>query len=199
MVKKVFSIIEKVFIGILVCAILILAIYLVKRAINKNEPTKMFGYYMFSVSSDSMYNENDKDSLTRGDLIFVKPLKDDEYEVGMVVTYLSDSSSMPVTHKIVKREGSIITTRGISVNNTSDDDPFDVSQILGEVKGVWRGYEKFLNWTKSPFGIICIVGFLFLIFEGFNLIQKSPDKSSSTSTDVSTPNENINDGEKVNS
>ena len=44
-----------------------------------------------------------------------------------------------------------------------------------------------------------VVGFLFLIFEGFNLIQKSPDKSSSTSTDVSTQNEDISDGEKVNS
>lgn len=183
MVKKIFSIIEKVFIGFIIIAILILGIFLVKKAVNKDKPTKMFGYYIFSVSSDSMYKENDKDSLSRGDLIFVKALKDDEYEVGMVITYLSDSSSMPVTHKIVKREDNIITTRGISVNNTSDDEPFDVSQILGQVKGVWHGYEKFLNWTKSPLGIISIAGSLFLIFEGFNLIQKTNDKKENISKD----------------
>lgn len=112
-------------------------------------------------------------------MIFVKPLKNEAYEVGMVVTYVQENLEMPITHMIVEREGNTITTRGINEEgNASNDAPFDVSKILGEVKGVWKNYEKFISWTTSPIGIICIVLIGFLVVEGFYLLHNSLDKQS---------------------
>ncbi len=174
MMIKILKIIERTIVVLLILLICILGYYVAARLINKDKPTKMFGYYLFEVSSYSMYNEDSPHSLNKGDLIFVKAKSEKDYEVGDVITYMPKDSEVPVTHMIVKREGNIITTRGINTEgNTSDDTPFDVSQILGEVSGVWRNYEKFVNWTTSPVGIICIALIGFLVVEGFYYIDKT--------------------------
>ncbi len=184
MTKKILNIVEIVFLAILVVIIGILVCYIVMKGINKNKPTKMFGYYVFEVGSWSMYDEESPDSLSKGDLIFVKELDSNKYEVGMVVTYQVDDT-MPTTHKIVARDGDIITTRGINKEgNTTDDPPFDVKNILGQVKGVWHGYGKFIAWTTSPLGIISIVLFLFLIYEGFELLKKALGKKQEPNNDI---------------
>jgi len=174
MTKKILKIIEWIIVALLILFICVLGYYIISRLVNKGKPAKVFGYYVFEVSSWSMYNENSEHSLKKGDLIFVKPLKSEAYEVGMVVTYIQENVEMPITHMIVEREGNTITTRGINEEgNTSNDAPFDVSKILGEVKGVWRNYEKFINWTTSPIGIICIVLIGFLVVEGIYLLHSS--------------------------
>lgn len=179
MVKKFLKIIESIIVVLLIVFICVLGYYIIARLVHKDKPAKVFGYYVFEVSSWSMYNENSEHSLKKGDLIFVKPLKNEDYEVGMVITYVQDDLEIPVTHMIVERDGDTITTRGINEEgNTSNDTPFDVSKILGEVKGVWRNYEKFINWTTSPIGIICIILIGFLIVEGVYLLHKCLDNQS---------------------
>ena len=169
---KAFKVFEKILYGILIILILIFGYYIVQRLINKDKPTKMFGYYLYEVSSWSMYDEDSEDSLSKGDLIFVKKLDNDEYKVGMTVTY-DTGNNIPTTHKIIKIDGTTITTQGINKEgNTSSDDPFDVSKIIGEVQGVWRGYRKTMDFAVSPLGIILILGIGFVFIEGLSLINK---------------------------
>ncbi len=177
MLKRIIKITERIFIGILIVIICFFGYYIVKRIISKDKPTKIFGYYLFEVSSWSMYNETAPDSLAKGDMVFVKKLKDNNYQVGMVITYISEKSSLPITHKIVAIDGNIITTRGINEEgNTTNDEPFDISNVLGEVKGVWHNYEGFIKWLTSPIGIICVILIGFILVESFYLIDKSVEK-----------------------
>lgn len=179
---------------LLIGIICILGYYSIIRLINKDKPTKIFGYYIFEVSSYSMYNEESIYSLNKGDLIFVKSLKDESYEVGMVITYLQDNSNIPVTHMIVKREGNRITTRGINTEgNTSDDIPFDVSQILGEVKGVWRNYNSFISWITSPIGFVCVILIGFLVVEGSYFIHKSLYKKETSKIEKKCERKGVED------
>lgn len=142
---------------------------LISTLFNENRYAKVFGYSFFEVESYSMYPE-----LTKGDLVVVKKRESFEYEVGMVVTYICPTDSIPTTHKIVQIDGNIITTRGINeVTNTSDDTPFDVKCIIGEVVTVWYGYSKTKDFITNPFGVLIILLTGFLLLEGFNLLEDS--------------------------
>lgn len=176
MLKKAFKIFELCLFIILMVLILIFGYYIVQRLVNKDEPAKMFGYYLFQVDSWSMYDEESSDSLSVGDLIFVKPRKDNLYEVGMTVTYKTEYAK-PTTHKIISIDGEMITTQGINKEgNTSSDTPFHVSNIVGDVRGVWKNYQAFMDFILSPLGIIIILGGGFVIIEGLSFIQKKLNK-----------------------
>ena len=172
MAKKILKISEYILFGIMIVLIIIFGYYIVQRLIHKDEPAKMFGYYLYEVSSWSMYDEESEDSLSKGDLIFVKKRVENDYEVGMVVTYETDTNK-PTTHKIIEINGEMITTQGINKEgNTSADKPFHVDNIIGEVKGVWRNYSKFMEFILSPLGVVIILGGGFLVIEGLSLLHK---------------------------
>ena len=175
MARKIFRIIEAIIFFAMICVIVLCCIYIVKRKIDKDNPTKMFGYYTFVVISDSMYNPDYKESISRGDMVFVKTRKSDEYQIGMVVAYQKPGDSKPTTHQIIARNGDIVTTKGININNDPDPE-FDVKYIIGEVTSVWRGYSKIINWIKSPIGIVIIALIGFIIFEGLSMIDKHLNK-----------------------
>lgn len=142
-----------------------------KLVLKKKVPTA-FGYAFVSVEGWSMQNEDlPEDNLYKGDIIIIKKLNDDEYEIGMTVTF-DDGGSLPTTHKIIKREGNLITTQGISTEgNTSEDNPIDVSQIIGAKVGVIRKLGNFIDFVKSPIGIITFILIGFLIIETPSLIE----------------------------
>ena len=178
MLKTIIKIFEKILFGLFIILIIIFGYYIIQRVTNKDKPAKMFGYYLYEVSSWSMYNEESEHSLSKGDLIFVKKLKDDEYQVGMVVTY-DTGNNIPTTHMIIDRSGNTITTQGINKEgNTSSDAPFDVSKIIGEVKGVYRNYRSHMNFITSPLGIILVLGIGFIIIEGTTIINKKLNKNN---------------------
>ncbi len=161
---KIIKIIRYVYLGIVSVVILFLGIFLISSLVNKTSYTKAFGLAFFEVQSYSMYPD-----LNKGDLIIVKDRKVEEYQVGMVVTYIKPNEKIPTTHKIVKIEDNMITTRGIA--NDSDDLPFDVSCIIGEVIGVWRNYDNIRNFITNPLGIIAILLFGLFFIEGFNYLE----------------------------
>lgn len=164
---KTIKIVKNIYLGLLSTVILLLVIFLLCSLFSKRGYTVMFGYSFFEVKSYSMYPELDK-----GDLVIVKKRAADEYEVGMIVTYMRENDDIPTTHKIVKIEGNVITTRGINEEtNISDDEPFDVSNIIGEVTGVWRNYSNVRSFVTSPLGFIVIILLGFLIIEGFALLE----------------------------
>lgn len=176
MLIKLFKIFEKILYVVLVLLIIVFGYYIIQRLTNKDKPANMFGYYLYEVSSWSMYNPDSEDTLSKGDLIFVKKLQADEYKVGMVITY-DTGKGIPTTHKIIEINDNIITTQGINVEgNTSSDVPFDVSQVIGQVKGVWRNYSKHIDFLTSPIGIIIVLGIGFVFIEGFSLINKKLEK-----------------------
>ncbi len=165
---KTIKIIKYVYMGLISLIILILALFLLSSLFSKKGYSEVFGISLFEVQSYSMYPELDK-----GDLVVVKKRAADKYEVGMTVTYIRPGEKIPTTHKIVKIEGNIITTRGVNTEtNNSDDIPFDVSYIIGEVVTVWRNFNQTREFVTSPIGIIVILLWGFLFIEGFKYLEE---------------------------
>ncbi len=166
--KKIYKITKLVLLAIVIIILAVLSIYLIKKATSKKPVTKIFGYSFYYVETGSMMP-----IINVGDLIVVKEFDSEHYQVGMNVTYLLEGAKSTVTHQIVKRDGDIITTRGMNAEtNNTDDEPFDVSCIVGEVVHVWKNYYKFINFVKSPLGIICLALIGFAVVEGIGLLDK---------------------------
>ncbi len=161
---KVVKLFKYIYIGIISIIILVLGIFLLSSLFGKEDYAKVFGYSFFEVKSYSMYPELDK-----GDLVIVKERDTKDYQIDMIVTYKKPNDQIPTTHKIVKIEGNIITTRGTnSETNNSDDPPFEVKYIIGEVVGVWENYDSVRSFITNPLGIISILLSGFLIIEIIN-------------------------------
>ena len=166
MAKKITNIVQ-IFLAVIMFAVILLCvIFIVNTLSHKGEPSRMFGYYLFELTGDSMRPEYKK-----GDLVFVKAPKDGIYAADMVVTYKSKDGSI-ITHKIVRIEGDQIICRGTSDNNTSDDSPITADMIYGQVCGDWAGFVNVKNFITSPWGIIAIILYGLLIFEGIPFIAK---------------------------
>jgi len=196
MARKIFRVFETIIFIVMIIIIILCCIYIVKRKIDKENPTKMLGHYTFVVISDSMYNPEYKESISRGDMVFVKPRKNAEYQVGMIVAYQKPGDSKPTTHQIIARNGDMVITKGINANNDPDPE-FDVNYIIGEVTSVWRGYSKTVNWIKSPIGIVTIALIGFILIEGLNLIDKYLKKVEGKTTNIkSVINELVEIGKK---
>ena len=141
---KIVRLFRNIYIGGLIAIICFLSIFLISSLFSKTSYTKVFGYSFFEVKSYSMYPILDK-----GDLVVVK--EHDNYEVDMIITYLRDTDTIPTTHKIVKIDGNIITTRGINAEtNNADDEPFDVSCVIGEVVYTWKSYGEIRSFITNP-------------------------------------------------
>ena len=152
---KIFNIIKNIFLDIII-VILIGAI--IFGYFNKKNPVPVFNYYFFTVLTGSM-----QDTLYPGDSIIVK--KVNEYKVGDIVTYNADN--VYVTHRIVKIEGNMITTKGDA--NKYDDPEFDKKYILG--KFVYKS--DLLNFlVKYRLFIVLFVLVLFVIENIFNTSKK---------------------------
>lgn len=171
MKPKALKIVEIIFMSILGFIILVLSIFIIQRLVNKDKPANILGFYLYEVDiSGSMYNPDDPDSLSPGDLLFVR--KEKEYVVGDIVTYQLDGDKNPTTHKIINIDGSTITTQGINPNN-SPDVPFDEKFIIGKVQFVWYGFANFKKIILSPYAIVALVVVGIGAAEGFSLIEKA--------------------------
>ncbi len=169
--KKAFKIVEIVFISILIFLIILFGYYIISRLVNKNNYSRMFGYYMFEVTSGSMYNPEEEDSLNVGSLVFVKPNKNGEYKVGQTITFKRPDDKHPITHKIIEVDGDMLTTKGINPSN-SPDSPFNKQYVIGEVKSVWQNYAKTINFIKSPMGISVVLIVGLGLFIGIDVLHK---------------------------
>lgn len=167
--KIVFKITKGVIFTVTLVIVLILSTFILSRLFNKNNYSKVFGYSLFEVTSNSMYPK-----LETGDLVLVKERKNKDYQVGMIITYQPKMGTKPVTHEIISRDGDVIITRGIK--NDYDDDPINVNDIIGEVIDVYEGYGKVEKFIQNPIGLaIIFVGGL-LIFEVINLLERKINK-----------------------
>ena len=100
--------------ALLILIIIILVVYLVFRVTNK--------VMIYKVETGSM-----EDKIHVGDYILL--LKKSNYRVGDVVTY--QNNGYFITHRIIKIEDDIITTKGDA--NNLEDDGININQIEGRV------------------------------------------------------------------
>jgi len=93
-----------------------------------------------------------------GDYILI--LRKDCYHVGEIVTF--EQENYYVTHRIVRKEGSSITTKG-DANNTEDDE-IDESVIVGKVVLVGGMLNYIINYKYSLAGTLLAIYLLSCYF-----------------------------------
>ena len=125
------------------------------KFVKKSKIPSVFGYSMLIIASPSMTG-----SIEAGDAIIIK--KSDSYAVGDVITYFPADESFSVTHRIVRTEGDKFYTKG-DANQSEDPDPVLIEQIAGKVAVKLDKVGYFIEWLKSPVGIIFAATFIVLL------------------------------------
>ena len=174
-IYKIYNVIKYSLYGIAILCMCFFGYYIARRIIDKDKPSKIFGYYIVEVApgSGSMYNPSEeyKDiSLSPGDLLFIKKIANSDYKVGMTITFY-DEKGIITTHQIIKIENETIVTKGINKNN-SEDEPITYQQIIGKVDKVYKNFREKANFFVSPLGIILVVVVLVAINFTLNFLDK---------------------------
>lgn len=125
------------------------------KFVKKSKIPSVFGYSMLIVASPSMTG-----AIEAGDAIIIK--NSDSYAVGDVITYFPEDESFSVTHRIVRMEGDKFYTKG-DANQSEDSDPVLMEQIVGKVAVKLDKVGYFIEWLKSPVGIIFAATFIVLL------------------------------------
>ena len=108
------NIVKKTFDVVFIIAIVLLCIYFILRLMGIAE--------IYKVKTGSM-----EDDIHTGDYILIYKKKN--YKVGDIVTYAKDNYH--VTHRIIKKKGNKIITKG-DANNTPDDE-INIKSVIGKV------------------------------------------------------------------
>ena len=153
---RVFSAIWRVML-ILLAVILAITVGMLAydKFVKKSKIPSLFGYSMLIIASPSMTG-----AIEAGDAIIIK--KSDSYAVGDMITYFPADESFSVTHRIVRMEGDKFYTKG-DANQSEDPDPVLIEQIAGKVAVKLDKVGYFIEWLKSPVGIIFAATFIVLL------------------------------------
>lgn len=153
---RVFSAIWRVMLILLAVILAISACTLAyDKFVKKSKIPSVFGYSMLIVASPSMTG-----AIEAGDAIIIK--NSDSYAVGDVITYFPEDESFSVTHRIVRVEGDKFYTKG-DANQSEDSDPVLIEQIVGKVAVKLDKVGYFIEWLRSPVGIIFAATFIMLL------------------------------------
>lgn len=153
---RVFSAIWRVMLILLAVILAISACTLAyDKFVKKSKIPSVFGYSVLIVASPSMTG-----AIEAGDAIIIK--NSDSYAVGDVITYFPEDESFSVTHRIVRMEGDKFYTKG-DANQSEDSDPVLIEQIVGKVAVKLDRVGYFIEWLKSPVGIIFAATFIVLL------------------------------------
>lgn len=153
---RVFSAIWRVMLILLAAVLAISACTLAyDKFVKKSKIPSVFGYSVLIVASPSMTG-----AIEEGDAIIIK--KSDSYAVGDVITYFPADENFSVTHRIVRMEGDKFYTKG-DANQSEDPDPVLIEQIAGKVAVKLDKVGYFIEWLKSPIGIIFAATFIVLL------------------------------------
>ena len=79
-----------------------------------------------------------------------------------MITYFPADESVSVTHRIVRMEGDRFYTKG-DANQSEDPAPVSMEQIVGKVAVKLDKVGYFIEWLKSPVGIIFAAAFIVLL------------------------------------
>ena len=169
---RVFSAIWRVMLILLAVILAISACTLAyDKFVKKSKIPSVFGYSMLIVASPSMTG-----AIEAGDAIIIK--NSDSYAVGDVITYFPEDESFSVTHRIVRMEGDKFYTKG-DANQSEDSDPVLIEQIVGKVVVKLDKVGYFIEWLKSPVGIIFAATFIVLLIMIIVIEDKRRGKTDS--------------------
>lgn len=153
---RVFSAIWRVMLILLAAVLAITAGTLAyDKFVKKSKIPSVFGYSVLIIASPSMTG-----AIEAGDAIIIK--NSDSYAVGDVITYFPADESVSVTHRIVRMEGDRFYTKG-DANQSEDPAPVSMEQIVGKVAVKLDKVGYFIEWLKSPVGIIFAAAFIVLL------------------------------------
>ncbi len=170
-VSKALLWVKRVAVGI-VFAVLLFLLFIftalaADRVIAKNNIPSVFGYSPLTVLTGSM-----EPSIHAGDMVIIK--NQSEYAVGDVITYTVNGGTSSVTHQITESyvEGGVryFITKGTN-NNAEDPNPVALSQVAGKVVLVIPDLGIFLEWLKTPSGLVLIILFACIIVAAAYIIK----------------------------
>lgn len=158
-------------ISILLCVVLSLMLVcniaiIVKGTLQPGTPPSVLGITPLVVLSGSMSGDAE-DHIEIGDLIFVDKADPEALEVGDVIAYME--GGVVITHRIVKiqtaADGRLLFTTKGDANNTADLTPTLKSDVIGKVVLVIPGIGKFIEYLRTPLGMLCLVAVGFALIE----------------------------------
>ena len=174
--RRVFSAIWRVMLILLAAVLAITAGALAyDKFVKKSKIPSVFGYSVLIIASPSMTG-----AIEAGDAIIIK--NSDSYAVGDVITYFPADESYSVTHRIVRTEGDKFYTKG-DANPSEDPDPVLIEQIAGKVVVKLNKVGYFIEWLKSPAGIICAATFIVLLILIIVIEDKRRGKTDSADSE----------------
>ena len=145
------------------------------KFVKKSKIPSVFGYSVLIIASPSMTG-----AIEAGDAIIIK--NSDSYAVGDVITYFPADESFSVTHRIVRMEGDKFYTKG-DANTSEDPDPVLIEQIAGKVAVKLNKVGYFIEWLKSPAGIIFSATFIVLLILIIVIEDKRRGKTDSADSE----------------
>ena len=173
---RVFSAIWRVMLILLAAVLAISACTLAyDKFVKKSKIPSVFGYSVLIIASPSMTG-----AIEAGDAIIIK--NSDSYAVGDVITYFPADESFSVTHRIVRTEGDKFYTKG-DANTSEDPDPVLIEQIAGKVAVKLNKVGYFIEWLKSPAGIIFSATFIVLLILIIVIEDKRRGKTDSADSE----------------
>ena len=174
--RRVFSAIWRVVLILLAAVLAITAGALAyDKFVKKSKIPSVFGYSVLIIASPSMTG-----AIEAGDAIIIK--NSDSYAVGDVITYFPADESYSVTHRIVRTEGDKFYTKG-DANPSEDPDPVFIEQIAGKVAVKLNKVGYFIEWLKSPVGIIFAATFIVLLILIIVIEDKRRGKTDSSDSE----------------
>lgn len=190
--KKIIDII----VNIIVAVLLIFAIAIsISAIVNKNKGyNEIFGKAAIAVRSDSMKGDKE-DSFKKGDLIYVKILKEDKEKstlnIGDVVTFWGkvEGEKALVTHRIIEiqngSDGVLYITKGD--NNDEGVEFVKFSSVIGIYEGSkLGGMGNVTMFLQGPTGFMIFVvvpTFIFLAYAGYNVYRNVKKSKSNKNED----------------
>lgn len=145
-IKKIVDVLFYIIVAILIIYALNVVYF---KVIKKEKLPRIFNYYVFRVVTGSM-----EDTIKVNDYIIVKKTKN--VKVNDIVTFEKDGSF--ITHRIIKKDGNEIITKGDA--NNAEDDPITKDMILGK----YVRKSKILGFLiKNKFIIIIVLLFIYVL------------------------------------
>ena len=120
---------------ILIFSIIFLIIVLFLKIYFPNKKIQPFGMTILKVSSDSM-----KPVLKKGDYILIR--KQNNYEVGDIITYIIEENCL-VTHRIIEKYENVFITKGDN-NNVKDSREITIEKVLGKLVFCFRKGDEYI-------------------------------------------------------
>jgi len=129
-------------------AVLLINVYVIgARAFMGDPLPTVFGYSWAVIGSGSM-----EPAIKVNDMVIIK--KQDDYNVGDIVTYRSGNIS--VTHRVVEKSDTGCITKG-DFNNVEDPYMIPMENIVGRVVCIVPWVGLFVGYLKTPTGVAGLV------------------------------------------